>query len=96
MFEKMRQWMDMQKMAKEAERRLDEIQIERAALGGKLRAAVTGNQRVTSLAIDEGLAAPGQKAALEKALVELLNEALGDAKKEAAEAAMSLMKGLRG
>jgi len=33
---------------------------------------------------------------LEKALVELLNDALGDAKKEAAKAAMDMMKGLRG
>ena len=96
MFEKMKQLMDMQKMAKEAERRLEEIAIERAALGGKLRAKVTGNQRVAAIEIDAALAAPGQKEVLEKALVELLNDALGDAKKEAAKAAMDVMKGLRG
>ncbi|HMU95489.1 MAG TPA: YbaB/EbfC family nucleoid-associated protein, partial [Elusimicrobiota bacterium] len=71
MFEKMKQLMDMQKMAKEAERRLEEIAIERAALRGKLRAKVTGNQRVAAIEIDAALAAPGQKEVLEKALVEL-------------------------
>ncbi|MBL0350000.1 MAG: YbaB/EbfC family nucleoid-associated protein [Elusimicrobia bacterium] len=96
MFEKMKQLMDMQKMAKEAERRLEDIKIERTALGGKLRAKVTGNQRVSAVEIDGALAAPGQKEVLEKALVELLNDALGDAKKEAAKAAMDMMKGLRG
>ncbi|HMX95116.1 MAG TPA: YbaB/EbfC family nucleoid-associated protein [Elusimicrobiota bacterium] len=96
MFEKMKQLMDMQKMAKEAERRLEEIAIERSALGGKARASVNGNQKVLSLSLDESLLAPGQKAAVEKALVDLLNDALGDAKKEAAKAAMDMMKGLRG
>lgn len=96
MFEKMRQLMDMQKFAKEAERRLGDIRLAREGLGGKVRATVTGNQAVVALDIDESLVAPGQKAALEKALVGVLNEALTDAKAEGAKAAMDLMKGLRG
>lgn len=96
MFEKMKQLMDMQKFAKEAERRLGDIRLDREALGGKLRATVSGNQVVHSLAIDESLLAPAQKGALEKALVGVLNEALSDAKAEGARAAMDLMKGLRG
>jgi DNA-binding protein YbaB len=96
MFEKMKQLMDMQKFAKEAERRLGDIRLEREGLGGKVRATVTGNQAVVALDIEESLVAPGQKAALEKALVGVLNEALTDAKAEGARAAMDLMKGLRG
>ncbi|MBK6879993.1 MAG: YbaB/EbfC family nucleoid-associated protein [Elusimicrobia bacterium] len=96
MFEKMKQLMDMQKFAKEAERRLGDIRLEREGLGGKLRASVSGNQVVHSLSIDESLLAPVQKGALERALVDLLNGALSDAKAEGARAAMDLMKGLRG
>lgn len=95
MFEKMKQLLEMQKFAKEAERRLDDIQLERSGLGGKVRVAVTGNQKVKSLSIDESLLNPGQKTNLEKALAELLNAAFGDAKAEAARAAMDLMKGMR-
>lgn len=96
MFEKMKQLMDMQKFAKEAERRLGDIRLEREGLGGRVRATVTGNQAVVALSIDESLLAPGQKAVVEKALVAVLNDALTDAKAEGARAAMDLMKGLRG
>lgn len=95
MFEKMKQLMEMQKFAKDAERRLDETKIDRSALGGKIRAVVTGNHKVERLEIDASLAAPGQKENLEKALQGLLNDAFADAKKEAARAAMEMMKGLK-
>jgi DNA-binding protein YbaB len=95
MFEKMKQLMEMQKFAKDAERRLDDMKIDRAALGGKLRVVVTGNHKVERLEMDDSLVAPGQRTTLEKALLSLLNDAFADAKKEAARAAMDMMKGLK-
>lgn len=95
MFEKMKQLMDMRKMAQEAERRLGEVRIEKAALGGKLKIAVDGNHRVENVSIDEALLNPGQKTTLEKALAALLTEAAEAVKREAAAKAMELMKGMK-
>lgn len=94
MFEKMKQLMDMRRMAQEAEKRLGEVRVEKAALGGKLRLTIDGNHRVLSLSIDESLLNAGQKATLEKALSALLTEASESVKREAAVHAMELMKGM--
>jgi DNA-binding protein YbaB len=95
MFEKMKQLMDMRKMAQEAERRLGELRIEKSALGGKLALVVDGNHRVESLSIDETLLNPGQKTTLEKALAALLTETAEAVKREAASKAMEMMKGMK-
>lgn len=95
MFEKMKQLMDMRKMAQEAERRLGEVRIEKAALGGKMKLVIDGNHRVESLSIDESLLNPGQKTTVEKALAALLTEAAEAVKREAAAKAMEMMKGMK-
>ena len=95
MFEKMKQLMDMRKMAQEAERRLGEVRIEKTALGGKLKIVVNGNHRVESLSIDESLFNPGQKTTVEKALAALLTESAEAVKREAAAKAMEMMKGMK-
>jgi DNA-binding protein YbaB len=95
MFEKMKQLMDMRKMAQEAERRLGETRVEKSALGGKLRIVVDGNHRVESLSIDDSLLNPAQKTVVEKALAALLTETAEAVKREAASKAMEMMKGMK-
>ncbi|MBL0059641.1 MAG: YbaB/EbfC family nucleoid-associated protein [Elusimicrobia bacterium] len=95
MFEKMKQLMDMRKMAQEAERRLGETRVEKSALGGKLRIVVDGNHRVESLFIDDSLLNPAQKTVVEKALAALLTETAEAVKREAASKAMEMMKGMK-
>jgi DNA-binding protein YbaB len=95
MFEKMKQLMDMRRMAQEAEKRLSEVRIEKAALGGRLNVVIDGNHRVESVFIDESLLSPGQKTTLEKALAALLTEAAEAVKREAATKAMEMMKGMK-
>ena len=95
MFEKMKQLMDMRKMAQEAERRLGEVRIEKAALGGKLKLVIDGNHRVERLTIDESLLNPGQNTTVEQALAALLTEAAEAVKREAAAKAMEMMKGMK-
>jgi DNA-binding protein YbaB len=75
MFEKMKQLMDMRRMAQEAEKRLSEVRIEKSALGGRLKVVIDGNHRVESVFIDDSLLSSGQKTTLEKALAALLTEA---------------------
>jgi DNA-binding protein YbaB len=94
MFDKMKQLMDMRKMAQEAERRLGDLRIEKKALGGKLVIVVDGNHRVESLSIDETLLNPGQRTTLEKSLAALLTETGEAVKREAASKAMEMMKGM--
>lgn len=95
MFEKMKQLMDMRRMAQEAEKRLSEVRIEKAALGGRLKVVVDGNHRVESVFIDDSLLSAGQKTTLEKALAALLTEAGEAVKREAAAKAMEMMKGMK-
>lgn len=95
MFEKMKQLMDMRRMAQEAEKRLSEVRIEKAALGGRLKVVIDGNHRVESVFIDDSLLSAGQKTTLEKALAALLTEAGEAVKREAAAKAMEMMKGMK-
>jgi DNA-binding protein YbaB len=95
MFDKMKQLMDMRKMAQEAERTLDTVRVEKSVLGGKIRLAVNGNHKVLDLTIDESLLHPAQKTTLEKALGALLSETAEAVKREAAAKAMELMRGLK-
>lgn len=95
MFEKMKQLMDMRRMAQEAEKRLSEVRIEKAALGGRLKVVIDGNHRVESVFMDDSLLSAGQKTTLEKALAALLTEAGEAVKREAAAKAMEMMKGMK-
>jgi len=93
-FDKMKQLMDMRKMAKVAEQKMEEISVEKIALGGKLRITVNGNLKVKALSIDESLLSPGQKPTLEKALSVLITEAAETSKRQAATQAMEMMRGM--
>ena len=94
MFDKMKQLMEMQKKAREVQKVLEELKIEKTSLGGKLKMVMNGNTRVESLSIAEELLQPSQKASLEKALSALITEAGEEARQQSVAQAMSMMKGL--
>ena len=94
MFDKMKQLYDLQKKAKEMQKALDAVTVERESLGGKLRLVINGNFKVESLFIDESALVPANKAALEKTLADLFTVAAEEVKVKSSKQAMGMMKGL--
>jgi DNA-binding protein YbaB len=92
MLDKMKQVMEMQKKAKEVQKTLENLRVEKVSPGGKIRLVMNGNHQVESLSLDESVLNPAQKSAVEKALAELISEANDEVRRESASRAMSLMK----
>ena len=69
MFNQMKQLYDMQKKAKELQKQLESIKVEKTASGGSLSVVVNGAQKVESIQIDPSWLSPDKKAALESSLV---------------------------
>ena len=92
MFDKVKQLYDMQKQAKEMQKSVEALKIEKTGASGKIRLVMNGAFKVEELSIDESLLAPAQKAFLEKTLRDLMTEAAEEAGKASAQQAMSLMK----
>ena len=96
MFNQMKQLYDMQKKAKELQRQLAAIKIEKSNASRSLAVEVNGAQKVESIQIDPSWFSPDKKAALESSLAELINEAFEAAQKQSAAQAATLMKDLKG
>jgi DNA-binding YbaB/EbfC family protein len=96
MFNQMKQLYDMQKKAKELQRQLEMIKIEKSNTNRSLTVAVNGAQKVESIQIDPSWFSPDKKTALESSLVQLTNEAFEAAQKQSASQAAALMKDLKG
>ena len=96
MFNQMKQLYDMQKKAKELQRQLETIKVEKSRPDGTLSIVVNGVQKIETLRIDPAWLAEGKKADLERALVSLVNEAFEAAQKQSASQAATLMKDLKG
>lgn len=94
MFDKMKQLYDLQKKAKEMQKSMDGIIVERESPGGKVKLALNGNFKVTSLSIDESALVPGNKAVLEKTLTDLFSDASEQVRAESSRQAMGMMKGM--
>jgi len=94
MFNQMKQLYEMQKKAKEIQRQLEGIKIEKT--NKNLTAKVNATQKVESLTIDSSYLTPDKKNDLEQTLVKLINEALEEAQKKSASQAAEMMKGLQG
>ena len=92
MFDKMKQIMEMQKKAKEVQKALGAMKVEKTSPGGKITLVMNGNSQVESLSIDESVFTPEQKKAVEDALVKLITEAGEEVKQQSAAQAMSMMK----
>jgi DNA-binding protein YbaB len=93
-FDKMKQLYDMQKQAKEMKKTVEAVKVERAALDGKLRITMTGSFKVESLAIDESLLKPENRASIETALRDLISSTAEEVAKMSAQQAMAMMKDL--
>jgi DNA-binding YbaB/EbfC family protein len=94
MFNQMKQLYELQKKAKEMQRTLDGVRVERTSAGGKVALTLNGNFKVESLTIDESALVPGNKSALEKTLSDLFTDAAEEVRKAAAKQAAGMMKGL--
>jgi DNA-binding YbaB/EbfC family protein len=96
MFDKMKQLYDMQKKARELQKQLESIKFEKASKDNLLRVNVNGTQRIESLSIGAEYLAPEKKEVLERAVRDLVNDALNEIQKQTAAQAASLMKGMPG
>jgi len=96
MFNQMKQLYEMQKKAKEIQKQLENIKIEKSNFSNSLTVKVNGAQKMESLTIDSSYLNEAKKADLEKSIVKLVNDALEDAQKQSATQAAAMMKGLQG
>jgi len=96
MFDQMKQLYEMQKKAKELQRQLENIKVEKNNFSKTLSVKANGAQRLESLTIDSGYLTPDKKSDLEKSLVKLINDTLEDTQKQSASQAAALMKDFKG
>jgi DNA-binding YbaB/EbfC family protein len=92
MFDKMKQMYELQKKAKEMQKAMDSIVVERSSAGGKVTVALNGNFKVEKVVIDESALVPSNKAALEKTLAELFTGAADEVRQQSSRQAMGMMK----
>ena len=96
MLDQMKQLYEMQKKAKELQRQLETIKSEKKNTSGSLAVTVNGAQKVEAVHIDPSWMTADKKEALEKSLVQLINEAFEQVQKQSAAQAASLMKDFKG
>ena len=96
MFNQMKQLYDMQKKAKELQRQLEAIKVEKSNASRSLSVTVNGAQKVESIQMDPSWLSPDKKTALESSLAQLINDAFEAAQKQSAAQAAALMKDLKG
>jgi len=92
----MKQLYEMQKKAKELQRQLESIKVEKSSSGGAIQVRVNGGQKLEAVTIDPSWLTAEKKTSLEKTLVDLVNTAFEEAQKQSASQAASLMKELKG
>src|ERR1035438_2473739 len=96
MFDKMKQLYDMQKKAREVQKQLESIKVNKTNRDKTLTVTVNGAQKVESLMIDTSWLSADNKNALEKGLCDLINDGFGEIQKQTAAQAATLMKDLKG
>lgn len=94
MFDKMKQLYDMQKKAKDLQKQMESIRIEKTSRDGLLRVTVNGTSKVENLSVDPSYLTPQKRKELEKSLQELINEGVSEIQQQTAAQAAQLMKGL--
>ena len=92
MFDKMKQLYDLQKKAREIQKKLEGIQVEQVQDGIKLR--INGLFKVESLEIDPSFLTVDKKAKLENTLSRLFSDAVKEAQKRSAAESKDLFQGL--
>src|SRR5438132_11690510 len=96
MFDKMKQLYDMQKKARELQRQLESIKVEKATPDNTVRIKVNGTQKVESVIIDSSWLSPDKKSKLENTLCQLINDSFAEVQRTTAAQAADLMKDLKG
>jgi len=96
MIDQMKQLYEMQKKAKDLQKQLEMIKVDKSNSSGTLKARVNGAQKLESIQVDPVWLAADKKAALESSLVDLINGAFEDAQKQSATQAAALMKSFKG
>src|SRR5690348_12540410 len=96
MLNQMKQIYEMQKKAKELQRQLESVKVEKSNTSRSLTVRVNGAQKLESIQMDPAWLAADKKAALETSLVQLVNDAFEEAQKKSASQAAALMKDLKG
>jgi|ERR1035437_7828072 DNA-binding protein YbaB len=96
MFNQMKQLFEMQKKAKELQKQLESIKVEKTSSDRTLSVVVNGAQKLETLQLDPSWLVPDKKMDLERALVALINDAFDAAQKQSAAQAAALMKDLKG
>ncbi|MBI2416272.1 MAG: YbaB/EbfC family nucleoid-associated protein [Candidatus Kerfeldbacteria bacterium] len=75
MLSKLKQYKDMRSQAKSVQSVLEKESVTSDAAGGKIRLVMNGNQKVTSLEIDNSLLSPDNKTKIQQGLIDALDEA---------------------
>ena len=89
MFNQIKQVYEMQKKAKELQKQLESIRTEKKDSNGSLAVTVNGAQKLCSVRIDTSWFTPEKKEALEKALVEVVNDAFQEIQNQTAAQAVT-------
>jgi len=76
MFEKLKQYKDMAKQAKEMQGKLAQETANVEAAGGRVRMIIDGNQEILACEIDASLLTPEKKKETEQAVREAANDAI--------------------
>ena len=94
MFDKMKQVYEMQKKARELQKALESIRLEKTSRDGMLKVTVNGTHKVEALVIDPSYLESGKKEALERGLSSLINDAFGEIQKQSASQMAGMLGGL--
>jgi DNA-binding YbaB/EbfC family protein len=90
-FSKAKDTYDLVKKAKAVQKELKETEIEAKSTDGTILAVFNGEQRLVKLEIDESWLEPDRKIELEKALVNVIGQAISKAQAVAAEQMKAVM-----
>jgi DNA-binding YbaB/EbfC family protein len=96
MFNQMKQLQQMQKKAKDLQRQLEAVKVERTNSSRTLGVTVNGAQKLEALRIEPSWFVVDKKTALEASLCQLINDAFAEVQKQTATQAAALMKDLKG
>ncbi|MEA1909666.1 MAG: YbaB/EbfC family nucleoid-associated protein [Patescibacteria group bacterium] len=94
MFDKAKQIFELQGKAKKLQKELRNLEFTGEELGGKVKVSANGEQKITSIEIDDSLVNLDEKESLIKFVSQATNAALKKAQQTAAQKTKEIMGGL--
>lgn len=82
MFQKLNQYKDLRKQAKDLQSVLSDVTVHADAAGGKVGVVMDGNQKIMSIDIDESLLSPDNKSKIENGVKDAIESAMKKVQKE--------------